>query len=291
MSTQPVELILRNTIERVDILVVDVDGNPVDATGLTLRVIDMSDTVILQDDYFNGYGATPTPPTRIVKPIGTVGQYYFPFGDTSFDAKNTTANLGDHLFQWGIIAGAGVEQVNIIQVAKVVTAQTMSWLPYLRAQIDKAGKASDDDPTNPCLVGYTDSQLMMWLELGLTAINAAQPYPVWQHLHDFPFTSFGQLLIDSAMITGLTSQAVFAIDTDIDAYSDQGNSFSILHYPKLLGMLQFLAAKLDKAVPAMKLHFVNSGSIYLQRGPNYRLASLMQAAPGGALFRNLLIAG
>lgn len=287
-NTQPVELILKNTIERIDILVCDANGDPVDATALSLRVVDMSDTLILQDNFFTGYGDPPTLPTRIVKPAATVGQYYFPFGDTSFDTANTTANVGDLLFNWQIVGAAGSEAVNIIQVAKVVSAQTLSYLPMFRLMIDKAAKIVDDEAANPMLVGYTDSQLIMWLELGLSAINASQPYGGWGGIDSFP-VGYRQILIDAALVAGLTSQSIFAIDTDIDAYNDQGNAFSIQHHPKLMGMLQFLAAKLDKTVPAFKLHFVNSGSVYVQMGTNFRLNTLLQSAPAGALFRNLLL--
>lgn len=290
MSTaniQPVELILRSTTERIDILVVDADCEPIDATELSLRVLDMSNTILLQDDFFLGYGDPPGPPSQIVKPLLTTGSYYFPFGDTSFDTANTTDTLGDFLFHWQVVATAGSEEISIVQVAKIVSAQTLALLPYLRNQIDKAGKLVDDDPENPCLVGYSDSQLIQWLEGGLTAINAAQPFGGWTSLDQFPM-AYRQILIESALMVGLTAQSIFAIDTDIDQYNDQGNSFSIQHHPKLMAMLQFLAAKLDKTVTAFKLNFVRSGHVYVQMGPNFRLAQLVAAAPSGALFRNLL---
>jgi len=289
-NTQPIELILKNTVERIDIVVLDADGDPIDATSLKLRIVDMSDTLILQDNLFLGFGDPPSLPTRIVKPAGTIGQYYFPFGDTSFDPRNTTANPADYLFHWSIIGAAGSEQVNLVQVAKVVSAQTLAYLPVLRAIIDKAGKVTDDDPTNPCLVGYSDSQLITWLELGLTAINAAQPSGGWGSIDSFP-PGYKSILIDAALVTGLTAQAIFAIDTDIDSYNDQGNSFSIQHFPKLQGMLSMLAAKLDKQVPLFKLNFVRSGTVYVQMGTSFRLNQLLQAAPPGALFRNLLTTG
>lgn len=287
-DNQPTELALKNSIERITLYVRDPATNVVaDAAAVRLRVVDMADTTVLQDDFLLGYGNPPTLPTHIVKPLLTTGQYYFPFGDISFDPKNTTSQSNKYVFVWSVDYTSGAESANIVQVVKVISAQTLSLVPLLRSLIDKARKGLNDDPTNPCLVGYSDVQLVEWLELGLTAINAAQPYPVWCHIDDFP-ACYQSLLIDSALITGLTAQAIFAIDTDIDSYSDQGVSFVINHHPKLLSMLQFLAAKLDKAVPAMKLHFVNNGSVYTQQGPNFRLQQLMQAAPGGMLFRNLL---
>lgn len=214
-NNQPIELVLRNTIERIDIFVTDAEGNAVDATGLQLQVFDQGENLLFQDDFFAGYGNPATPPTQIVKPASTTGQYYFPFGDTSFDDANSTATTGEYLFLWKVTGVSGSEPVNIVQVAKVVSVRTMRWLPKLRLIIDKAVKAIDDNPDDPVFVGYTDSMLVQFLEGGLGWINAFQPYPMWSCIDTFPDAHW-RVLLDAAVCDALTSQEIFAVDTDIN---------------------------------------------------------------------------
>jgi hypothetical protein len=288
-NNQPIELLLKNTVERIDIFVTDANGDAIDATALSLRVFDTSETLILQDDFFAGYGDPATLPTQIVKPAATTGQYYFPFGDTSFDDANSTATSGEYLFQWRVTGAAGSEPVNIVQVAKVVSVRTMRWVPKLRLIIDKAAKVVDDDPDDPVFVGYTDSMLVQFLEGGLGWINAFQPYPMWASIDDFPDPHW-RLLIDGAVCDALTSQEIFAIDTDIN-YSDQGNSFQIDHQPKLSQILNTTWGRLVQMVPVMKRHYVQSGAVRVEAGPNFRFQQMLSSAPSGSLFRNIFIGG
>ena len=87
------------------------------------------------------------------------------------------------------------------------------------------------------------------------------------------------------------SQELFAIDTDIPGYNDQGNSFVIQHQPQLASYLSWLSSRLDKLIPMLKLNFVSAGSLHIEAGPNFRLAQLINAAPAGALFRNVFFKG
>lgn len=288
-NNQPIELVLRNTVERIDIFVTDAEGNAIDATGLQLQVFDQDENLLIQDDFFVGYGDPATPPTHIVKPIGTVGQYYFPFGDASFDANNSTATIGEYLFLWKVTGGAGAEPVNIVQVAKVVSVRTMRWLPKLRLIIDKAVKAVDDDPDDPVFVGYTDSMLIQFLEGGLGWINAFQPYPMWGGIDAFPDAHW-RVLLDAAVCDALTSQEIFAVDTDIN-YSDQGNTFVVDHQPKLSAILNTTWQRLATMVPPMKRHYVQSGAVRIEAGPSFRFAALLSAAPTGSLFHNAFVGG
>jgi hypothetical protein len=287
---QMTELVLRGTQERINILVTDDAGVPITPTSLKLKIMDMGENVLIQDDIVAGMTIPTVGPTKIV--TTGVGQYYWPFGDTTIAAANTSANSGNFLFQWQAIGPLGSEQASQLQLTKVASARVVSQIPVLRMQLDKLGKSvgTDVNDLNPCTLGYTDEQLLTWLEQGLTAINAAQPYPVWCRVDDFPFEIYGQILIDSSLLVGLTAQSLYAIDTDIDSYNDQGNSFNVTHFPKLMSSLQFLANKLDKSVPAMKRHFVNNGSVHVQMGPGFRLGALINSAPSGALFRNLFMA-
>ena len=288
-NNQPVELVLKNTTERIDIFVTDADCNPIDATALTLKVFDRCENLILQDDYFNGYGDPATLPTHIVKPAGTTGQYYFPFGDTSFDPENSTATTGKFLFMWTVTGSAGSEPVNIVQVANVVSVRTMSLLPTLRRIVDKAAKQIDDDPDDPVFLGYQDWMLVDALEGGLGWINAFHPYPMWSTLDDFPSELHGRILIDAAVMDSLTSQEIFAVDTDV-TFSDMGNSFVIDHQPKLSVILNSTWQRLVQMVPPMKWKYVQSGAVHVQAGPNFRFQQLLEASPKGALFRNFFTA-
>lgn len=288
-NNQPVELVLKNTTERIDIYVTDANCNPIDATALTLKVYDRCENLILQDDYINGYGDPATLPTQIVKPAATTGQYYFPFGDTTFDTDNSTATPGKYLFMWTVTGAAGSEPVNIVQVANVVTVRTMSLLPTLRRIVDKAAKQVDDDPDDPVFVGYHDWMLVDALEGGLGWINAFQPYPMWASIDDFPIETHGRILIDGAVMDTLTSQEIFAVDTDLN-FSDQGNSFIIEHQPKLSSILNMTWQRLSQMVPPMKWQYVQSGAVHVQAGPSFRFQQLIDASPSGALFRNMFVA-
>jgi hypothetical protein len=184
--------------------------------------------------------------------------------------------------------------VTIVQVVKIVTAKTLSLVPYFRKLIDKTVKPVDDDPEDPCFLGYTTADLVQFLEGGLQTINTYQPYPCWGSLDQFMSTGgskYAQTLYEAALIVGMISQQIFAIDTDIPNYSDQGNSFVITHQQQLANVLNQISQRLDKLIPAMKLHFVDYGMLHIEAGPNYRLAQLLSAAPYGAVFRNIFFAG
>ena len=289
VDARPTELVLRNQIERIGINVRDASGNALDITRpggtLTLTVTAMNDTVIFTDDWVNDVAGT-----NIQHGGAGTGRYYFPYG-SGVPATNLASTLGDYLFRWKVAPVAGEEVQDIIQVARVISAMTMALLPDFRLLIDKAVKTIDEDPDDPFYLGYTDAQLISYLYGGLSIINAYQPYPLWDSVEAFPLAYFKQVLLDSALVVGAQSQELFAVDTDIDQWSDQGNVFTIQHQPKLAAFIQRMEQKLDRVIPHMKRHAVASGSIRVEFGPNYRLAQLVAAAPTGALFRNIWTAG
>jgi hypothetical protein len=130
----------------------------------------------------------------------------------------------------------------------------------------------------------------MYMEDGINIINGYQPETVSGFtLGNFPWTTFRHLANETALMAGVLSQQLFAIDTDLPNYSDQGISFIISHQPQLASLFNTIAQRLDKMIPMMKQQFVSTGSIHLEMGPNFRLATLVNAAPNGALFRNLLM--
>jgi hypothetical protein len=226
-TTQHLGLILSGLPETLSLLVTDDAGVPVDATSLTLRIVRDHETLLVQDDFFAGYGDPPTLPTHIEKPALTTGIYRFPFGDTSFDEQNSTDLPGEYLIAWRYVGALGSTPRTIIQTAKVVSSKTMSLLPKLRLIVDKAVKVVDDNPEDPVFVGYTDEMLVQFLEGGLAWINAFQPYPMWGGLDAFPDTHW-RLLLDAAVCDALTSQEIFAVDTDINYCFVEGTPVSLI---------------------------------------------------------------
>lgn len=234
-------------------------------------------------------GVSLTKNSRIIKPAATTGQYYILWGDPGAPANlpnNTETNqAGTFLFRWRVLQTAGLEEISQLQTVKTISFKTADCVRDLRLQIDKAAKLVDDDPLFPCRTGYTDDMLVSFLENGLTVINAAQPYPTFCSIDQFP-ALYKQILLDSALLVGIMTQAIFAIDTDIQNYSDQGNAFVLDHFPRLQQVVQMKREFLAEYIPQLKLQFVRTGSIHIEAGANFRLAQLVQAAPNGALFRN-----
>jgi hypothetical protein len=168
----------------------------------------------------------------------------------------------------------------------------MTLVQRLRRQIDKARKEVVDDPITgkSCFLGYTDKDLIEYLEGGLTTWNMYEPYPTFVAIEQFPFI-YHQGLIEAALLVGVASQNLFAIDSDIPNYSAQGAAFVINHQTPLAQHLNFLAQRLDKLIPIAKLKLVRSGSVHTEIAPNARLQTLINMAPGGAIFRNFFVSG
>lgn len=178
------------------------------------------------------------------------------------------------------------EELIVCQNIKVITHRICALLQKLRLQIDKAIKLVNNDPENPCFLGYTNGQLATYLENGLHIINAYQPSGTFT-LDNYPYSAFEFTLIEASLLAGVMSQELFAVDTDVPNWNDQGNAFVIQHQPQLAQYLNWLSQRLDKIIPMLKLNFVSSGSLHIEAGPNFRLAALIDAAPSGALFRNV----
>jgi hypothetical protein len=284
-SIPSIKIALKGTIEPVDIQITDESGQPVDASSLTLSIVDQYGSSILWSDDIDDVE------TNIVKPSGTIGYYYYPFGViTSDDDVNgqTDTGTGDYLFQWTVLV-AGSPITTIVQNVKVLPTVVMYNMPYLRLLLDKARKMVD--PAQQINLGYTDAQLVMYLEQGLTMINAAQPESVGFTLDNFPYAMFRHIANESALVAGTISQQLFAIDTDLPGYSDQGISMVITHAPQLAAFLNSITQRLDKEVMSMKRQYVSTGGIHMTAGPNYRLSSIISAAPQGSLFRNIYYVG
>lgn len=288
VHAHPIELALVNRTQRLDIEIVD-DSDPpvpVDATELTFELRDLCDTVLYSEDFFAA-------PSRIQHP--STGRYYFTLGDTPIVPPATTnpetGTRRDLVGVWHVVGPTGSEADDVVQTVKIVSARTMRLVSYFQRFIDKALKYVDPkDPLNPCNVGYTDADLIVCLEGGLQTINAYQPYPMWCSLDDFP-DIHRQTLIEAGLVAGVIMQQIFSIDTDVPNWSDQGNAFVILHQAPLANLMNQLSQRLDAMITKMKLHYVKSGALHVEMGPNYRLQTLISAAPYGASFRNIAFVG
>lgn len=291
VSARNVELVIKDSVKRLDLVVTDDNGELIDAEEVTIVLTDMGDNVLYSDSLTD----PPDPPgeTRIQNP--SVGRYYFPIGDqtlfpleTDGDENLETSEAGEIIAQWTVIPEVDGETIDTIQLVKVVSARTLSWVPKLRLIIDKSAKIVDDNLDDPCFLGYTDPMLVQFLEQGLTLINMHPPYPVWNSVDEFPDIHWG-LLIDAATCVALTSQELFAVDTDV-SYSDQGNVFAIDHQAKLSAILNATWTRLTTMTPHMKRQYLRNGSVRVEMGPNFRLQQMISAAPAGSTFRNTFIA-
>lgn len=274
--TAPIELVLQNATGAPELIVVDSEENPINVTNVIVTLLDSSGKTIVTDN-FQDAG------TRINNP--ETGKYTFELGNVS--PNNETNQVRDLLIQWWIQSPGGAANVVATQIIKVVSVCALQMAHYLRNMIDKSAKSVNADPLDFCSLGYTDANLIQYLEQGLSLINAYQPYPTFCTLEQFPMKKFMHILLESSMVAGVMAQQLFAIDEDIPNYSDQGNSFVIQHAPQLSQFLQMISARLDKLIPQMKHHFVNSGGLHIQGGTNFRIATLLNAAPGGVTIRNL----
>jgi len=188
------------------------------------------------------------------------------------------------LMNWHIRQNAESEDFYRTQVAEIVTPRTLSLLPKLRLIVDKSVKRID--PSCYMNLGFSDAQLIICLQAGLSRINAAQPYVSWQSIDVFPLDTYWEILTRSALLYALTSQAIFAIDTDVPAFNDASHSFTLSHYAQLKGMLDSLSSTLDADIRAMKMHFVASGSIISQLSLGWGFYQMLASSPPGSLFRN-----
>jgi hypothetical protein len=275
---QPNIVILQNTIDRLNILVQDDSGVNVDPLELQFNLYDLGGTAKITDIW-------PAPAARIVR--SAVGQFYVNIGDQVQNSE--TDSPYKWVVDWRSQLTSGGEYEHQIQNVHIISVRTASFLPELRLMIDKSRKRTTTSNGKDCFLGYSDSMLVSFLEGGLQSINAYQPSLTFE-LDYFPF-EYKQILIDSALITGVITQQLYAIDTDIPNYSDQGTSFVITHQQQLAAFLNQITQRLDRLIPMMKLQLIQPGSLHVQMGPSFRLQTLMSAAPSGALFRNIWFRG
>jgi hypothetical protein len=275
---QPNVLVIQNTSERILVSIEDDEGTAVDPVELRVAMMDLGGTEKLTDTW-------PTSPLPIPRLIHAgVGQFYVEIGNQS---PNTETDAPyKWVFDWRAQLVLNGGYIHSIQNVNIISVRTASFLPDLRLLIDKSRKrTTTPNGGKPCYLGYSDSMLVSFLEGGLQTINAYQPSLIIP-LDYYPL-EFRQILIDAALITGVISQQLYALDTDIPNYNDQGTSFVITHQPQLAAFLNQISTRLDKLIPMMKLQLIQPGSLHIQMGPSFRLQTLISSAPSGALFRNM----
>lgn len=272
---QPNVIVLQNTADRILVSIEDDNGVAVDPFELRVSMLDLGGTEKIS-------ALWPSVSTRLVRT--GVGQFYIEIGNQTPNSETDAPYKW--VFDWRAQLTSTSGYIHSLQNVSIISVRTASFLPDLRLLIDKSRKRTTTPAGGkPCYLGYSDSMLVSFLEGGLQNINAYQP-SLTLSLDNFPM-EFRQVLIDSSLITGVISQQLYAIDTDIPNYNDQGTSFVITHQPQLAAFLNQITQRLDKIIPMMKLQLINPGTLHVQMGPSYRLQTLMSAAPSGALFRNM----
>lgn len=190
---------------------------------------------------------------------------------------------------------AGEVTINNIFVKSEPSA-TFAKAAALRVQVDKARKSVSDEianmdratnePSTQLFYGYDDKHLIYYLERGVQIINAAPPY-TGLTVATFPWSQYGVLLTDAAVIAALESQGIFAIDTDY-SYSLGGNSLVIDHFTKINAMLGTMLARFDTMLKAFKQQYRAKGTVVFQWMPGgVRAARQLSAMPSGFWSRML----
>ncbi len=280
-----IELVRLDSKRWINIIFQDSEGTATDiaegqvggvATGnLDLDITDLGGTSIFSETYWPTQQPTAR---RIVK--SSTGNYRVNLGTETGE----TDTAGTYLANWHLRKDAESEDAYATQVLEIVSPRTLSLLPITRMLVDKTVKPNL--PAEMCFLGYTDGQLIMALKLGLHMLNSYQPYPCWGSIDDFDITLHSYILVKAAMYQILTSQGLFAIDTDVPSFNDQGHSFVLVHFAGLNQVSQQIKAELDKLVPDMKRHYVSSGSLGAELRMNAAAYQMYMSLPSGAIYRN-----
>lgn len=280
-----VELVRTNSKRFIDITFQDSSGNAIDIVEemegsgskgeLDLEVTDLYNNTI----YSEVYWPTQQTASRRIQHPGT-GKYQINYGTVSEE----TEIAGTYLANWHLRQNTTTENVYATQVLEIVSPRTMSLLPKLRFMVDKTVKPCI--PSRYCFLGFTDSQLIAGLQIGLCMLNSYQPYPCWTSVDNYDIVKHSYVLIKAAMYQLITSQVMFSIDTDITSFSDQGHSFVIQHFPQLMQVSSAIKNELDRIVPDLKRQYVSSGSLGAEIRMNAASYMTFASMPYGSSFKN-----
>lgn len=283
-----VTLVRTNSLRQIDIQFQDDTGTLVDIDEtftvagepkgeLDLEVTHISGSSLYSETYFPHPG---TGSRRITHP--STGKYQIKWGTEGTETQYS----GGILFNWHLRQNETSEDVYRTQLVEVVSPRTLSLLPRFRLALDKSLKVIV--PEQWCNLGYSDSQLIVYLQMGLSRINSAQPYVGWGCLDAFPTQGYFEILIRCALLAALDSQYLFAVDTDVPSFSDQGHSFVLTHAAQIKAMRDALANELERDIREFKLHFVKSGTLGAEFRIGWAFYQMLSAAPAGSIFRNTI---
>jgi len=282
-----VEIIKVNSKRRVDLEILDNDGEFIDISEATLPtgepdgLLELSLTSLGETEVFSeSYWPNPVPSSRRIQKLST-GNYYVTLGDED----NETSETGTYVANWTARINATSEEMYSTGVIEVVSSRILSLLPRLRLQIDRSWKLVDLSAA--CFLGVTNAMLVLFLRSALEMINGYQPSAQFYNLDAFPIEQYAEILIKAATYVALESQMLFALDTDVQGYSVNGHSYQLLHQTPLASYLGQLRAELDSRVPKFKLHLVQSGTCKVSYNIGYAFSALLSASPYGANFRGL----
>jgi len=281
-----IELIRVNGKRVIDIYLYDANGNLVDIDEtmyagvepsgiLNLEVTDLSNVLV----YSESYWPVTLPDERRIKHLGT-GHYGIKWGE----AENETSSSGTLLFNWNARVNKDSEEFFRTQITETVSGRVLSLLPRFRLMLDKSIKVIN--PEQFCNLGYSDSQLIMYLNCGKDRINQAQPYVTWMTLDQFPIEHGSELLMSSSLISALESQYLFAVDTDVQSFSDQGHSFVLTHFAPIKSLYDTLSSSLPQRIREFKLHYVQSGTVMTEFRIGWGFWQTVASSPPGTYFRN-----
>ena len=286
-----IELVRQNSKKRIDVVLYNNTGDLVDITAemlpsgdprgeLSVEITDLNGDEVVSDSYW----PLPIPDThRTVK--ASTGRYYLEIGSTGFESE--TELTGTYLANWHSRIDETTEDEYRTQVIEIISPRVLSILPHLRLAIDKSWKIAI--PSESCYVGYTDSQLVLYLMGGLHFINTFPPYPTFSSLDAFPIEYYSEILVNSAMYVGLRSQLNFAIDTDVPSYSDQGHSFVLQHATPLASYINHLYQDLTGRIKNFKMKFLTGGMAACEMRMDMSYAALLSTAPFRTLFNNIFV--
>lgn len=286
-SLDHVEMIRTDSKKYIYVIFQDDAGNPVDIveeydnTNASRGELDLQVTTIDGDIlYSESYFPPSVSPELLRVSHPSVGKYQIQWGINT----NETDLTGTILFNWHLRKDLGEEDFYRTQVVEVTPPKVLALLPYLRLQIDKSLKVINQEQY--CNLGYSDSNLVAFLNLGLSYINGRQPYVGWSTLDQFPLDRGLNILLKCAVYDGLFAQLIFAIDTDVPTFSDQGHAFVITHATQIKSVRDSLSQELEKQVREFKLHYISWGVVGVEMRLGWSWYMLLATSPSGSLFRN-----
>jgi len=148
-------------------------------------------------------------------------------------------NVGTKLLRWSADNGDKGFQFFV-----VVDVPVFWLMARLRSVLDKSFKSTSNT------WGYSDSDLFMYLVNAIGIFNTIPPLTGYSigNLPQFLY----DVIVELAQLCALEAQSIYAIDTDLPSYSDQGISISIDHFSRLQQEYGNVAARILDNVKKIK---------------------------------------